>query len=218
MDKDYSFKTEPSLFEVFSPLPLTETITNYHIKEYYYLDQIHSTIVNIVDDNYLNNTKGDAMITTKKNVGLVIRTADCISIVLYDKNKEVLATIHSGWKGTLNNIVKSTIETMIKNYHTNPEDLQAYLYPSIRKCHFEVKEDVYNQFKDKITNIDKYITNKTPNYYIDLQSIVIDSLKDMKVTNIQDANICTYCHHDKYHSYRYNHTDARNYLVAMIKE
>ena len=188
----------------------------YNIDKYYELTQIHSNIVNILDDNYINKTKGDALITNKKNTPLVIKTADCIPILIYDKKNKVVALVHSGWKGTLNNIVIDTLNKMIEIYHSKKEDISVYLYPSIRKCHFEVEIDVYNQFKDKIKNIDKYTTKKEIKYYIDLQQIVIDNLKQNDIKEIYDSKICTYCNHNIYHSYRYNHTNKRNYLLVII--
>ena len=106
---------------------------------------------------------------------------------------------------------------MLDKYHSKKEDIKAYLYPSIRKCHFEVEIDVYKQFKDKIKNIEKYTSKKGIKYYIDLQQIVIDNLKQNNIKNIYDSNICTYCNHDKYHSYRYNHTNKRNYLLVEMR-
>ncbi len=210
MDREFSFDTPNNLFNLFT--------TSINIRTYYELNQIHSDRVVIVDDNYRNNTDGDAMITTKKNIPLVIKTADCIPILLYDKENKVLALVHSGWKGTLNNIVSKTIDKMIDAYHSNPKNIIAYLYPSIRKCHFEIEDDVYSLFKEKIINIDKYTTSKENKYYIDLQAIVIDFLQKQGVNDIHDSKICTYCHHDKFYSYRYNHTDKRNYLIGIIKE
>jgi YfiH family protein len=95
------------------------------------------------------------MITNLKNVALVIKTADCIPIILYDNKTKTLAAIHSGWKGTLNSIVKEVLNKMLTTYNVDIKNIKAYLYPSIRKCHFEVEKDVYNMFKNKIKNIDK---------------------------------------------------------------
>ena len=107
---------------------------------------------------------------------------------------------------------------MISTYNSNPNDIEAYIYPSIRKCHFEVEYDVYKQFKDKISNIDKYTIKKGIKYHISLQDIVKDNLINLDITNIHDSNICTYCNHDKFYSYRYNKTNDRNILLAYIKE
>jgi len=218
MNQEFKFTVNSNIFNLFTSNTLTNIKNKYHLNNYYELNQIHSDIIEIIDDNYQNKTSGDAMITNKKNIPLVIKTADCLPILLYDKENEVIATIHSGWKGTINNIVGKTVKKMIHNFNSRPNNLVAYLYPSIRNCHFEVEDDVYNLFKQNIKNIDKYTLKKEPKYFIDLQSIIKDNLKDLGINNIYDSNICTYCNHTKFYSYRYNHTDKRNYLIAMIKE
>lgn len=216
MDKEFSFDIDDNIINIF-----TNNIDclkeKYNISNYYELTQIHSTIINIVDDNYLNNSEGDALITNKRNTPLVVKTADCIPILLYDKENRVIAVVHSGWKGTLNNIVINALNTIIDKYNSKKENISAYLYPSIRKCHFEVEEDIYKLFKEKTNNIGRYTTKKNTKYYIDLQQIVIDNLKENGINNIHDSGICTYCNHDLYYSYRYNHTDKRNYLIAALK-
>lgn len=214
---EYSFNIDDNIINIFAN-DIEYIKEKYNIDNYYELTQIHSNIINIVDNNYINETKGDALITNKKNTPLVVKTADCIPILLYDEKNSVIAVVHSGWKGTMNNIAIDTLNTMIEKYNSKKEDIKAYLYPSIRKCHFEVEIDVYKQFKEKIKNIDKYTTKKGIKYYIDLQQIVIDNLKKQKIKEIYDSKICTYCNHGKYYSYRYNNTDKRNYLLVTIKE
>lgn len=218
MDKEFKFNTHNNLFNLFSSNSIDNIKEKYHLDSYYELNQIHSDHVVIINDNYQNKTSADAMITNKKNIPLVIKTADCIPILLYDEENRVVALVHSGWKGTLNSIASKTAIKMINEFHSKPHNIKTYLYPSIRKCHFEVESDVYNLFKEKIANIDKYTTKNKNKYYIDLHQIIIDSLSTLNINKIIDSNICTYCHHDKFHSYRYNHTDKRNYLVVMIKE
>lgn len=207
-----------NILNIFSSKPINKILNNLNLYNYYELKQVHSNIVHIVDNNYINKSIGDALITNIPNIPLVIKVADCIPILLYDKENKVLSLVHSGWKGTLNNITNNVINIMINKYNCKKESISVYIYPSIRQCHFEVEEDVYSLFKDKIKNIDKYTNKLDIKYYIDLQSIIKDNLKELGITNIIDTNICTYCNSNKYHSYRYNHTDKRNILLAMIKE
>ena len=214
MDNKFSFKID-NVFNVFAPTKLTDLVKTYNLDKYYCLNQIHSDIVNIVDDKSPTNITGDALVTNQKKLPLVIRTADCISLVIYDKEKKVLATVHSGWRGTLNGIVNNAIDTMINKFNCNPSNIEAYLYPSIRNCHFEVDNDVYQLFKLKYND---YITKKDTKYLIDLQSIVKSQLTLLGITKITDSNICTYCNNDKYYSYRFNKTNERNYLIAYIEE
>ena len=215
---DITLNIDSNILNIFSNKEINDLIKELKLNNYYEVKQTHSDIVHIIDDNYINDSVGDALITNQKNTPIIIKIADCIPILIYDKESNTISLVHSGWKGTLKNITIKTIETMISKYNSKKENIYVYIYPSIRQCHFEIQEDVYSLFKDTITNIDKY-TNKLENkYYIDMQSIIKDKLIEIGITNIIDTNICTYCNHDIYHSYRYNHTDKRNILLAMIKE
>ena len=213
-----SLNIDNSIINIFSSNVIDNIIKKLNLNNYYELKQIHSDIINILDNNYINNTIGDAIITNKVNKPIIIKVADCIPILIYDRENKVISLVHSGWKGTLKDITIKTINIMITKFNSNINNLEIYIYPSIRQCHFEVEYDVYSMFKNKIKDIDKYTIKKDIKYYIDLQSIIKDKLKEIGITNIYDTNICTYCNHDIYHSYRYNHTDKRNILLAMIKE
>ena len=215
---DIKLTIDNNILNIFSNQNIKEILKELKLNYYYEAKQIHSNIVKIVDDNYINKSEGDSLITNLPNKPIIIKIADCIPILLYDKENKVIAVVHSGWKGTLQSITTNTINTMITNFGSKKENIYVYIYPSIRKCHFEVEHDVYSLFKNKFNNIDKYTSKKDIKYYIDMQSIIIDELKELGINNIYDTNICTYCNHDKYHSYRYNHTDKRNILLTMIKE
>ena len=215
---DITLNIDNNILNIFSNKEIKDILNELNLDNYYECKQTHSDIIHIIDNNYINNSIGDALITNKPNKPIIIKVADCVPILVYDKENKVISLVHSGWKGTLKNITIKTIETMLSKYNSKKENIYVYIYPSIRQCHFEVEEDVYSLFKDTITNINKY-TNKLENkYYIDMQSIIKDNLIEIGITNIIDTNICTYCNHNIYHSYRYNHTDKRNILLAMIKE
>lgn len=215
---DIILNIDNNIINIFSSNSIDNILSKLNLNNYYELKQTHSDIINILDDNYINNTIGDALITNEINKSIIIKVADCIPILLYDKENKVIALVHSGWKGTLKDITIKTVHKMIDLFDSNLNNINVYIYPSIRKCHFEVEYDVYSLFKEKIKDIDQYTTKKDIKYYIDLQSIIKDNLKELGITNIIDTNICTYCNHHKYHSYRYNNTDKRNILLAMIKE
>lgn len=163
-----------------------------------YLNQTHSDIVYIYDENIHD---GDAIITDKKNIGIGIFTADCIPILIYDRNKEVIAAIHSGWKGTLKCIVQKAIDKMILKYNTNVEDLVAYIGPHNMQCCYEVSQELIEEFKEQ--EIYKNI-NIANGRNLSLQSCIINQLinKGVKLDQINQLNICTYCS-EKYHLYSY---------------
>ena len=154
----------------------------------------------------------DGLITNKENIFLCTTSADCTSLLFYDDNKKVVADIHSGWKGTLQEIGKKAVEKMIAEYSCNPKDIICCIGPHIRKCHFEVEEDVMQMFKNEfeyIDRIDEIIetgikVDRIQKYNVDTTLINKIILKEvgLKDENIIDSNICTVCNSDLFHSYR----------------
>ena len=72
MKETYSFNID-NVLNIFTSDTLNNLIKNYHLDKYYYLDQIHSDKILIVDNNYHNNTSGDALVTTSKNTPIIIK-------------------------------------------------------------------------------------------------------------------------------------------------
>lgn len=142
--------------------------------------------------------ESDAMITDKPNIGIIVSTADCGNIFIFDKINKVIAGIHSGWKGTYKRIVYKTVEILKSEYNCKPNNLYIYLGPSISKESFEVKEDVSVLFESKYKH---YLNSKI---YIDLPKYNIDMLVEHNIplTNIQKSELCSFREANLLHSYR----------------
>ena len=118
--------------------------------------QTHTKNVEIV--NTLEDfNEVDGLITNKPNITLLTTSADCISLLLFDPNKKVIGSIHSGWRGTLQGISKEAVIKMIKEYESNPKDIICCICPSIRSCCFEVDEDVKDLFYNEYKNLEGII-------------------------------------------------------------
>ena len=152
---------------------------------------------------------------------MVTYSADCQSILIYDKKRKIIGNIHSGWKGTLNRIIENAINIMVNDYNSNREDISVFICPSILKCCFEVDSDVKDEFIDRFNDIDinNYIKQKNNKYLIDTVGINTDILINLgiKKENIHKSNICTKCSKE-FHSYRRNkEINGRNIaLIALI--
>lgn len=142
--------------------------------------------------------ESDAMITDKFNLGLVVSTADCGNIYIYDNKLKIIAGIHSGWKGTYKRIVYKTVKILKDDFNCNPKNLFVYMGPSISSEYFEVKEDVEILFDNK------YKLIKDSKIYIDLPRYNLDMLleHDIPIGNIQKSNLCSYKNGNLLHSYR----------------
>lgn len=174
--------------------------------------QTHTNNIKCIScvDEELNDI--DGIITDKENIALTSKNADCILFLFYDPIKKVIANIHSGWRGTFQKIAEKTVIKMISNYGSNPEDIICCICPSIRKCHFEVDEDVrklcLNIFN--FTNrVDEFIEQgeikeNKQKYLIDtvkINKILLEEL-GLKKENIIDCDICSVCNKDFVHSVR----------------
>lgn len=174
--------------------------------------QIHSNLVEKVEDVETIHTNIDGLITDKKDISLSLRFADCTPIYLYDPVKNAIGNIHSGWKGTVQKIAQVGVKKMIEEYKCNPKDIIACIGPAIGKCHFEVDEDVKNIFEKTFSymNINNEIIIKgkikegKQKYFIDTNLINRTMLEELglKSQNIIESNICTVCNSNVLHSYR----------------
>jgi len=177
----------------------------FNVKDIIYLKQIHSDKIlkYISNDNSIKDEEGDAIITNEKNVIIGVFTADCVPIILIDEEKEVIAAIHSGWKGTFESITLKAIEKMKLEFNTNEINIKAYIGPHIRECCYEVSEDLKLNFIEKKKTISKEKLFDENN--LNLEACIVDDLKraGVKDYNINSLNLCTYCSDDiKLHSYR----------------
>ena len=89
----------------------------------------------------------DALITNEKGVALVTHSADCCLLGFYDPKNKVVASAHAGWRGTVGEIGKKTVNKMVADYVCNAENILVIIAPSIAKCCYEVDDPVLNEFK-----------------------------------------------------------------------
>ena len=190
--------------------------------------QTHTDIIEVVKNPNIEFNEVDGLITDKNNILLVTTSADCISLLFYDKRKNLIADVHSGWRGTAKKIGKKAVIKMIKEYSSNPEDIICAICPSIRKCHFEVDTDVMEIFKkefeytgriNEIISVGRKVEEKQK-YNIDtvlINKILLEEA-GLKKENIIDSGICTVCNSDCFHSYRVDKQESgRNGALIRLK-
>lgn len=200
---------------------ISETI-GVNVKSLVLSKQIHKTDIVDVDKNDCGNglfydnkfDSADALVTNQKGVTLVTFYADCVPVFLLDTKREVLALIHSGWRGTYDEITPKTIKHMIDKYNSNPNDIIAAIGPCIRQCHFQVGEDIAKLFAQKYTK--KIVIQSSGKIYIDLPGCINMQLTSMGILpdNITDAMLCTYCNPELFYSHRRD-SDKRGTMAAI---
>lgn len=177
--------------------------------------QIHSDIVKYIDNPGFSG-ECDAVWTDKKDIYLTVSVADCASVFLYEPNLEIIAGIHSGWKGTSLNITKKTIRDIQSKYPNEKLKFEVFLPPCISQKNFEVDKDVADLFENEFKIYD---ANKNK-YFIDLKSKVISQIKscDVEILNLESENLCTFENKEFLHSYRRDRNNSgRMYGIIGIK-
>lgn len=157
--------------------------------------------------------ESDAMITNKMNIGLAISSADCCAIFLYDNNKKVIAAVHSGWRGTQKKILLKTLIKLKEDFGSLPEDLIAYIGPSINQKKYEVGKEVAELFDNK------YMLYEREKTFLSVWQVNYDILLNfgISIKNIQVSSLCSYEMNNILHSYRREGTHSGRALgvIAM---
>ena len=151
------------------------------------LNQIHSSKFYFINKNYKFKKKklnGDALITNVKKIALGVLVADCVPVLIYDKNLKIISAIHAGWKSVYKEIIKKVVKFLIKK-GSNTKNLVAVIGPSISEKSYEVQKDLKGKFlkKDKQSKFFfKIRKNKT---YFGLNKYVYYHLKKLGIKNLE---------------------------------
>jgi len=153
--------------------------------------------------------QADGFVTNVPGIALAVRTADCLPIFLFDPRKQAIGIIHAGWKGTQQRIAVAALETMQREYGSQPQDILAMFGPCIRRCCYEVGEDFGETFPDET-----FV--RFGKYFLDLPLVNRTQMLDAGVLleHIQDDDVCTDCE-DELFSYRREGEQAGRHLSLI---
>ena len=161
-----------------------------------WLDQTHSNCCVVVEDD--PNRVADAAITRRKDQPLVIMTADCLPILLCDRQGTEIAAVHSGWRGLANGIVENTLAKM----HSSPGALMAWIGPAIcGKC-YEVGDDVWQAYTSQYPFTRDTFKRQGTRWFADLAKMAELILNHHGVQAVYQSSACTYELKNKFYSYR----------------
>ena len=204
-------------------LQIVKKKINKSVKDIFLLHQIHSNKFIYIDDKYNLKTKpkADAIITNQRNLPIAVLTADCVPVLIYDQDINMISVIHAGWKGAYKGIVKNVIKFMLKQ-GCKSKTITAVIGPCISMKNYEVKKDFIDKFikKNKKNNVFfKKIKNKT---FFSLNGYIYSQLKSLNVKNIEIINKDTFDIKNNFFSARRsnsrNENDyGRNISIIMLK-
>lgn len=135
----------------------------------------------------------DSIIAHTPGIFAGVGVADCCPILLADPVLKTTAAIHAGWKGTASQIVAKTASVMISK-GSNPADILAYIGPCISLAHFEVGNEVAEQFELK--------EKRGARWHVDLKASNEAQLRNAGISQIEISEYCTIENNDLFFSHR----------------
>ncbi len=162
------------------------------------MDQVHGSKIRVLDsqstrilDNKMIKAT-DGLITDRPNVFLMIKTADCFPVLLFDPKQKVVAVVHVGWRGAMGKIFFNAILRMINQFRCQVKDILVGVGPGIDSCCFQHKNPVQN----KLAEWQPYIKNLKNGFKsLNLLNFIEDQLIEagIKKQNIEAMGLCTSC-------------------------
>ncbi len=166
--------------------------------------QIHSDRILLVESAGPQG-EGDALISNAPGIGLAIRTADCLPILIADPKNRAIAAIHAGWRGVVSEIASKAVDAMRQQFGSDPKDLVVAIGPGIGGCCFEVGPEVSAQFG---------FSGRTK---IDLVETTCRQLgrNGVRMGQISAAGLCSCCNPELFESYRRDR-EAAGRMVSIV--
>lgn len=184
------------------------------------LKQTHSANVVIVDNSNRELLKhpepsleGDALITALPDTVLLVKVADCQPLLLADPVQKVIAAVHSGWRGSVQNIIGKTIAVMQEKMSCDPANIVAGIGPSLGPCCAE-----FVNYKDELPPT--FWPYKLGENHFNFWRISAMQMKEAGVPedNIEISGFCTVCNPNLFFSYRRDKITGRFGAAIMLTE
>lgn len=203
-------------------LSLQNLVQDYGLQHLVVLDQIHSSQGVCVEDTVVPGKsswfefQGDYLITNQKKIALVVLTADCVPLVLYDSKHKAIGVVHAGWKGSYAGIVQQVLQAMQQKYATQVDDIICTFGPSAKDCCYEVSLPFVQDFKKRYPQVAEFRQYEGKWYFNN--SLFLQKL--LKKFGIQAQNIytsnalCTICN-SNYCSFRKERESAGRQITMV---
>ena len=205
----FGTRTDPAdLFSTVKVGQLTEGTPEY--PRIASLTQVHGTDVRVFDRPSQVESQGlppgDALVTNQPNLLVLVRTADCVPILVADMKRRVIAAIHAGWRGTLSGIVSKTLSVLQTQFDSRVDDLRVGIGPSIGVCCFEVDGPVMQPLQATVPFWEDVVeqAGAADKAMLNLKKLIARQLAQCGIveTAISQVDSCTKCDPEMFYSYR----------------
>ena len=180
--------------------------------------QVHGRTVAVVwAGDPFDIPDADAIVTTDPARAISVRVADCVPILLADRDQRVAGAVHAGWRGTASGIARAAVETMA-GLGARPENLIAAIGPSIGPCCYQVDAPVRDALLAQDAGASAAMTDDGPGHWrLDMWEANVRQLVAAGVPReaIGVVRHCTADHLDTCYSYRAEGAGTGRLIAAI---
>ena len=177
-----------------------------------WLQQVHGTTV--VDLDHSAERTADAAVTTRPGTVCVVRTADCLPVLLAASDGSAVAAAHAGWRGLAGGVLQQTADAL-RSRATPGVALQAWLGPAIGPQNFEVGDEVRAAFVQVDAAAEHcFVANARGRWQCDLFALARLALAASGVTKVQGGGYCTVADSARFYSWRRERASGR--MASLI--
>ena len=184
-----------------------------------WLNQVHG--IEVADADLLDGSTlvtADASVTTQRGKVLAILTADCLPVVIADKDGQVLGAAHAGWRGLCHGVLEATMQAL-RERCPQATGWRAWIGPAIGPEAFEVGDEVRQAFieKDSAARVHFVPGAQDGKWMADLPALAVMRLQAQGVQDIEPSGLCSYTQQDLFFSYRRVAASGRMATCAWLK-
>jgi YfiH family protein len=177
------------------------------------IKQVHSDMIREIlpGENFQSRiVEADGIMITEPGIFGVIRTADCVPVILVHPESKTTAMVHAGWKGTCSRITRKAALRILELTSADPAEIKAFAGPCIHACCYEVGPEVITAFEKAGHDLEQIMIGKN----LDLVKANLLQASELGITDISGSGFCTACHPDLFYSYRREKTGSRMLTLA----
>lgn len=172
--------------------------------------QVHGNDLLLIDEENLDlahfqSVEADGIVTNQRAIMIGVLVADCLPVLLYHAQREVIAALHVGWRGAANGIVGQAIDTMQNHFGCEVETIRAAVGPGIGAHRFEVDRPVRDAFRQGTGHWAEIASEtRLGHWQVDLGLSCRLQLEEAGVQagHIDSVAECTCCHQELFFSHR----------------
>jgi polyphenol oxidase len=182
-------------------------------REPVWLAQVHGRAIVAADAAVTGTPRADGAVAHVAGRACAVLTADCLPVLLTDRDGLVVAAAHAGWRGLAAGVLEAAVGAM----RVAPASVLAWLGPAIGPQNFEVGDDVYAAFCDDDPGPHAcFVARRPGKWHADLYALARHRLARAGVSAIHGGGRCTLSERASFYSYRRGDADATGRMATVI--